>query len=126
MGDRGDLREARLYLGWQVVSLRYDALRIPPRIVVCRQSASEPTGGAGASIMLQMAYSRALLLDPQGADGIAARPKCGCNKTDEHIRYHSITSSAWASSVGGIVRPSSLAVFRLVTSLWNPDGTESR
>src|SRR5262249_20163349 len=61
MGDRGDLRETRLYLGWQVVSLRYDALRIPPRIVVCQQSASERTGGAGASIMLQMAPSGAPL-----------------------------------------------------------------
>ena len=31
-------------------------------------------------------------------------------------RYHSITSSARASSVGGTVRPSALAVLRLMTS----------
>src|SRR6516164_4253427 len=32
--------------------------------------------------------------------------------------HHSITSSARASSVGGISRPSVLAVFRLITSLY--------
>jgi hypothetical protein len=35
---------------------------------------------------------------------------------DEHASPHSITSSARASSVGGIVRPSALAVLRLVNS----------
>ena len=44
-----------------------------------------------------------------------------------HVRFvpiadiqqsHSITSSAVASRVGGIVMPSALAVFRLITSLY--------
>src|SRR5262249_9725121 len=33
-----------------------------------------------------------------------------------HLRGHSITSSARASSVGGTSRPSALAVLRLITS----------
>src|SRR5262245_49517628 len=33
-----------------------------------------------------------------------------------HLRDHSITSSARASSVGGTSRPSALAVFRLITN----------
>src|SRR5262245_6602831 len=33
-----------------------------------------------------------------------------------HLRGHSITSSARASSVGGISRPSALAVLRLITN----------
>src|SRR6516164_9323059 len=36
---------------------------------------------------------------------------------DERAPFHSITSSARASSVGGISRPSALAVLRLITSL---------
>ena len=35
---------------------------------------------------------------------------------DELAALHSITSSARASSVGGISRPSAFAVFRLITS----------
>src|SRR5262249_30692537 len=35
---------------------------------------------------------------------------------DELAAFHSITSSARASSVGGTVRPSALAVLRLITS----------
>src|SRR5262245_42112358 len=37
-------------------------------------------------------------------------------RTALHLRAHSITSSARASSVGGTVRPSALAVARLMTS----------
>src|SRR5262249_49925862 len=33
-----------------------------------------------------------------------------------HLRGHSITSSAMASTPGGIVRPSAFAVLRLITS----------
>src|SRR6266542_2796249 len=43
---------------------------------------------------------------------------CGCRaaeKRDERAPLHSITSSARASIVGGISRPSALAVFRLIT-----------
>src|SRR5262249_58729885 len=38
------------------------------------------------------------------------------DKRDEFAPFHSITSSARASSVGGISRPSALAVLRLMTS----------
>jgi len=34
-----------------------------------------------------------------------------------HRRHHSITSSAWASSVGGTLRPSAFAVLRLMIIL---------
>src|SRR5215831_20815438 len=37
-------------------------------------------------------------------------------RRDERPAVHSITSSARASSVGGTSRPSTLAVFRLITS----------
>src|SRR5262249_50650930 len=43
---------------------------------------------------------------------------CGCpaEQRDERSPPHSITSSARASSVGGISRPSALDVLRLMTS----------
>ena len=41
---------------------------------------------------------------------------CAAEKRDELAPSHSITSSAWASSVGGTSRPSALAVLRLITS----------
>src|SRR5262249_50703266 len=50
------------------------------------------------------------------------RPRSGCaaEQRDEcaplHLRGHSMTSSARASSVSGTVRPSALAVLRLITS----------
>src|SRR5262249_52934479 len=47
------------------------------------------------------------------------RPRGGraADQRDEFTAFdHSITSSARASSVGGISRPSALAVFRLITS----------
>src|SRR5262249_41472719 len=40
---------------------------------------------------------------------------CGLDRCELAL-LHSITSSARASSVGGTVRPSALAVFRLITS----------
>ena len=45
------------------------------------------------------------------------RPPCGCTaeKRDELAPPHSITSSASASSIGGIAKPSALAVFKLMT-----------
>src|SRR5262249_46740616 len=45
------------------------------------------------------------------------RPRGGCTaeKRYELAALHSITSSARASSVGGIVKPSALAVIRLIT-----------
>ena len=44
-------------------------------------------------------------------------PDCSaCKSCDEFAPPHSITSSARARSVGGIVRPSAFAVFRLMTS----------
>src|SRR5262249_20795357 len=47
------------------------------------------------------------------------RPRRGrANKRDEFAPVHSITSSARASSVGGTSRPSALAVFRLIVSLY--------
>ncbi len=45
-----------------------------------------------------------------------ARDRVGAMSRDESLGGHSITSSAAASSVGGISRPSALAVFRLITS----------
>jgi len=50
--------------------------------------------------------------------------KSDIRKCERHVRYgpiaemanHSITSSARASSAGGTVRPSALAVLRLITS----------
>ena len=45
------------------------------------------------------------------------RPCCrAAEQRDELATFHSITSSARASSVGGIWRPSAFAVFRLITS----------
>src|SRR5262249_25817349 len=46
------------------------------------------------------------------------RPPCrrAAEKRDERAPLHSITSSARASSVGGISRPRAFAVFRLITS----------
>src|SRR5262249_547306 len=51
---------------------------------------------------------------------LRARPErpCGCHTADERDELapsHSITSSARASSVGGTVRPSTLAVVKLMT-----------
>src|SRR5207302_1871277 len=42
--------------------------------------------------------------------------RAGCERDDEPAPPHSITSSARASSVRGTVRPSALAVLRLMTS----------
>ena len=44
------------------------------------------------------------------------RGGCAAEQRDELAPSHSITSSARTSSVGGISRPSALAVFRLITS----------
>jgi hypothetical protein len=46
------------------------------------------------------------------------RPRCNraAEQSDELAPSHSITSSARASSIGGISRPSALAVLRLITS----------
>src|SRR4029077_2877714 len=44
------------------------------------------------------------------------RGRSTAEERDEFSPPHSITSSARASSVGGIVRPSALAVFKLRTS----------
>src|SRR5215472_5971859 len=41
--------------------------------------------------------------------------RCAAEQRDELAPPHSITSSARASSDGGIVRPSALAVIRLIT-----------
>src|SRR5262245_31032403 len=41
---------------------------------------------------------------------------CGSKQNDKRRPLHSITSSARASSAGGMVRPSVLAVFRLITN----------
>jgi hypothetical protein len=45
------------------------------------------------------------------------RPRCrrAAEKRDERASLHSMTSSASASSVGGISRPSALAVFKSLT-----------
>jgi hypothetical protein len=42
--------------------------------------------------------------------------RCAAEKSDELASFHSITSSARASSDGGTVRPSALAVLRLIAS----------
>src|SRR5499427_6744212 len=44
------------------------------------------------------------------------RSRRAAEQRDERAPLHSITSSARASSMGGIVRPSALAVLRLITS----------
>src|SRR5262249_39798638 len=44
------------------------------------------------------------------------RGRCAAEKRDEVAPSHSITSSARASTVGGISRPSAFAVLRLTTS----------
>src|SRR5215469_14741919 len=46
------------------------------------------------------------------------RPRCGraADQRDELATFHSITSSARASKVGGTSRPSAFAVFRLTTN----------
>src|SRR5215472_535920 len=46
------------------------------------------------------------------------RPRCrrAAEQRDERPTFHSITSSARASSVAGTVRPSVLAVFRLIAN----------
>ena len=44
------------------------------------------------------------------------RRRRAAEQRDELAPFHSITSSARASSVGGTVRPSALAVLRLITS----------
>src|SRR5262249_7883239 len=44
------------------------------------------------------------------------RGRCAAEQRDELTPRHSITSSAVESSVGGTVRPSALAVLRLITS----------
>src|SRR5215472_9330089 len=42
--------------------------------------------------------------------------RCAAEQRDELATFHSITSSASASNVGGISRPSALAVLRLITN----------
>src|SRR5262249_34733059 len=44
------------------------------------------------------------------------RSRCAAEQRDELAPLHSITSSAMASSLSGIWRPSALAVLRLITS----------
>src|SRR5262249_27524976 len=63
---------------------------------------------------------RADALDVAGASPAARAPRerqCrrAAKQRDEFAPVHSITSSARASSVGGISRPSAMAVFRLMT-----------
>jgi len=45
------------------------------------------------------------------------RPRCAAEQRDELAFVHSITSSARASSIGGISRPSVLAVLGLTKAL---------
>src|SRR5262249_36593751 len=51
-----------------------------------------------------------------GRDSPWPRENCAANQRNELAPRHSMTSSARASSVGGIVRPSAFAVLRLMTS----------
>src|SRR5262249_53258976 len=50
--------------------------------------------------------------------GVCREHSYGCDQHtyDEVAPLHSITSSAWASSEGSTVRPSALAVLRLITN----------
>ena len=47
---------------------------------------------------------------------IALNRSRGREPTDREVRDYSITSSAVNRSVGGMVKPSALAVFKLITS----------
>jgi hypothetical protein len=56
-------------------------------------------------------------------------PKADICSATRHVRFgpiadihvtHSITSSAWARSAGGTVRPSAMAALRLITSSYEP------
>jgi hypothetical protein len=54
--------------------------------------------------------------DRGGAGGAGPRRRRAAKQRDELPPFHSITSSAVASSAGGTVRPSALAVLRLMTN----------
>ena len=53
---------------------------------------------------------------PPKADMCSATRRCPLCANSGHRRTYSITSSARAISVGGTLRPSALAVLRLITS----------
>src|SRR4029079_17819721 len=52
--DRRDLRKARLYLGWQMVPLRYHALRIPPRADRGREASVTPVSPPRPSSLVRL------------------------------------------------------------------------
>ena len=68
---------------------------------------------SGGALMEEADHRHRRLLRPR-----RERPRCSraAKQRDELPPFHSITSSARASSVGGTVRPSILAVWALMTS----------
>jgi ABC-type uncharacterized transport system substrate-binding protein len=89
------------------------------RVAVVR----DPTRGPGIgqfAVIQAMAPTHAVELTPMRRAAEKANeltsPHIHAEQRNELAPFHSITSSARASSVGGISRPSALAVLRLITS----------
>src|SRR5262245_60247920 len=86
---------------------------LPPLVPIQRrvvQIVARLTAYAGAARQSRRPFALALLRARR------ERPRsCAADECDELAPLHSITSSARASSVGGTVRPSVLAVLRLIT-----------
>src|SRR5262249_12077623 len=75
------------------------------------------SGSCAEASMLGHCSGSHWLSAPAAAPAPPAPRSRAAEQRDELAAFHSITSSARASSVGGPVRPSVLAVFRLITRL---------
>ena len=89
--------------------LALDEARLPQALAKCAQAIRVGIGRSG----MEEADHRCCLLRPR-----RNRPRDGhtAEQRDELAPFHSITSSARASRVGGTVMPSALAVLRLTNS----------
>src|SRR5205807_8441067 len=81
---------------------------------------TSPTSPSTAAISTTPALSLLHLSEPTSAVRAGTSRSCQSTQPDSCTAaksvVYSITSSASASSIGGIVRPSALAVLRLITS----------
>src|SRR6516162_2465187 len=89
-------------------------MRVPAFVPVERSL--RPLVGLFAPLRDKVTSSAQPMVPPSGRLSQGSSLSILTEPHDELATPHSITSSARASSVSGMVRPSALAVFRLITS----------
>src|SRR5262245_12981956 len=103
--------------GWQELFSRLQPWSVQPcvrRVRAAHAAGHNALRGSGPGQIQDTAIAMSAL--PPKADMCSAARDVRFGPKADIARFHLITSSARASSVGGTVRPSALAVLRLITS----------